>query len=72
MCTYSNTSHATNTLQANLRAYLENHGAETVIQDNGIAFFICLIKTPGGYMAEWQYIETYNQARQALGYQSAA
>lgn len=61
------------TLQIELKHYIDNHGFETIIQDNGVVALIPVSKgradTPDNFLGcEAHYCETYREARNALGY----
>lgn len=55
-------------LQIELNHYILGHGFETMPQDNGVAFLTPVVLRDGQQAAQWEYVETYRQARQALGY----
>lgn len=61
-------AHARNTLQLELKHYIDNHAYETVLQDNGVAFLLPVLLADDNLVYQWEYVETYYQARQALGY----
>lgn len=54
--------------QLELSNYIENHDLTTMIQGQGVAFLVPVVLKDGSIRFEWDYVETYNQARQALGY----
>ena len=66
----------TNILQIELKQYIDNHNFETALQDTGVilfipVYFIGFSGKPAptqvrGYEAH--YVETYRQARCAIGY----
>ena len=58
----------TTILQIELRHYVTNHEFDAVIQNNGIAILTPVTLANGKTAAQWDYVETYRQARHVLGY----
>lgn len=57
----------TNILQLELYQYIENHNMPCELQDDGVVLYLAPY---GRSTCEAHYIETYRQARAALGYNS--
>lgn len=63
-----------NVLQLELKHYIDNHNFKTELQDDGVVLYIPVtrfVDTGLGYRLvgnEAHYVETYRQARVALGY----
>ena len=63
-----------NVLQLELKQYIENHSFETLLQDSGVVLYIPVTRFVDNglgyrYMGnEAHYVETYREARTALGY----
>lgn len=63
-----------NVLQLELRQYIENHHFSTDLQDNGVIIYIPVTRFIDNGIGnkllgcEAIYVESYREARQALGY----
>lgn len=55
-------------LQIELKHYIENHEFKAEFEGNGIVFGVPVIRPSGAEIIEYSYVETYRQARDALGY----
>lgn len=61
-------------LQLELKQYIDNHSFNTQLQDNGVVLYIPVTRFVDnglGYKylgCEAHYVETYREARTALGY----
>jgi hypothetical protein len=64
----------TTVLQLELKHYIDNHGFETELQDNGVVLYIPVTRFVDNGLGnrflsnEAHYVETFRQARNALGY----
>jgi hypothetical protein len=58
-----------NILQLELKQYIDNHSFDTELQDNGVVLFIPVFRGMAEFIGnEAHYVETYREARTALGY----
>lgn len=56
-------------LQIELKQYIDNHGFDSQLQDGGVIVFIPAYRGNAGFVGcEAHHVETYRQARTALGY----
>ena len=55
-------------IQIELKHYVNNHGFDAHLEGNGIVLAIPVTTKEGTSLIEYSYVETYRQARQALGY----
>lgn len=55
-------------LQIELKHYIENHEVEAMMQGDGVALLIPITLANGNEVQEWIHVETYREARVALGY----
>lgn len=51
-----------------LTAFIAYHASPYLVQDNGIAILCDITLANGDNVKQWDYVTTYTQARQALGY----
>lgn len=55
-------------LQIELKHYIENHHFNAECEGSGVVFGVPVVRPDNSTVIEYAYVETYRQARAALGY----